>query len=214
MDDNGVIAINDQPISATFFNEGRWLTSFITPNALEVRALHQKLVSNVADPEERIRILWKYVASNVRYVKFVKGRLWVNGRSSVQQDLWTMPGTTIKTGVGNCAVKSFLLVSLLRNELDPNDVLCVLGNLYGKGRPGGHAWVAVQLNGVEYTMESTTDRVPHLVPALDTKAYEPVHYFNDVEIMAVEGRTQMVPFADVYSTWLSDYLHKASMVGG
>jgi hypothetical protein len=105
-------------------------------------------------------------------------------------------------------VKSFLLTSLLRNELPPEQVYCTLGNLYN-GKPGGHAWVSLKLDGQEYFMESTTPTAPPLVPASAATRYEPVHYFNDVSVLAVEGRTQMVPMSHCYSTWLSDYLNWA-----
>ncbi|MFA5401487.1 MAG: hypothetical protein WC359_13640 [Dehalococcoidia bacterium] len=206
------IPINDQPVSATFFGEGRWLTDFITPDALEVQALHEKLTKGITEVIERITSCWKWVADQVNYVKFVRGKVWIAGKVSVQDDLWTLPETTIKTRVGNCAVKSFLLTSLLRNELSEDEVACVLGNLY-TGRPGGHAWVNVRFGGEEYTMESTTSLVPPLVPSCATDRYEAVHFFNDKKVKAVEGKTQLIPFADVYSTWLSDYLHWASIEG-
>ena len=41
--------IDNQPILATFFDEGRWLTDFVTPDALEVQALHKNLTENVTD---------------------------------------------------------------------------------------------------------------------------------------------------------------------
>jgi transglutaminase-like putative cysteine protease len=204
------IMINDQMINAGFFGEARWLTQYITPNALEVQRLHSEITAEIPSQDERIIACWKWVASRVRYVTFVNGRLWIAGKSSTQKDLWTLPEMTIRTKVGNCAVKSFLLTSLLRRELPANQVYCVLGNLYN-GKAGGHAWLNLRINGTDYTMESTTDQVPALVPSIKTTRYEPVHYFNDVEVLAVPGRTQLVPFTDVYSTWLTDYLHWASI---
>jgi hypothetical protein len=203
-----IIQIDDQPIDAAFFGEGRWLTDFITPEAFDVRSLYQSITQGISDSLGRIEACWRWVASQVKYVEFVRGQTWINGKVSVQNDLWTMPDLTTRTRVGNCAVKSFLLASLLRNELPPDQVYCTLGNLYN-GKPGGHAWVSVRLGGQEYVMESTTPSAPPLVLASAAERYEPVHYFNDLSVLAVEGRTQMVPMSHCYSTWLSDYLNWA-----
>ena len=208
-----VIPIDDQPIEATWFGEGRWLTGFITPDALEVQELHRRLTEGITDTRDRITACWKWVASQVRYVKYVKGKTWIAGKVSVQNDLWLDPTSSIHVRQGNCATKSFLLSSLLRNELPADQVYCVLGNLYN-GKPGGHAWLNLKLDGEDYTMESTTPTVPPLVASRLTTRYEAVHYFNDAEVLAVGGKTQLVPFTDVYSTWLSDYLNWAYIEGG
>ena len=205
---SSIVPIDDQPIDAAFFNEGRWLTDFITPDAFNVSELYKKLTEGIDTTTNRITACWKWVASQVKYVKFVKGKIWINGKTSVQKDLWILPELTIHTRVGNCAVKSFLLTSLLRNELSPDEVYCALGNLYN-GKPGGHAWVALRDYGEEYVMESTQPTAPAMVPASTAKRYEAVHYFNDAQIYAVEGKTQMTPMAACFSTWLSDYLNWA-----
>jgi len=114
--------------------------------------------------------------------------------------------------VHNCANKSFLLASLLRCEFPPQDVHCILGNLYN-GKPGGHAWPQIKLNGVEYIMESTRPDVPPLVLASAADRYEEVHQFNDITVYSVEGKTVMEPFAACYSTWLVDYLDFAYIEG-
>lgn len=201
--------INDQPISATFFGEGRWLTDFITPDALEVTELHKEIIKTAENPdslEDRITVLWCWVAEKVKYVRFVKGKIWVNGHSSVQDDLWVNPGITAKIKVGNCATKSFLLCSLLRNELPAEKVCCVLGNLQQPRNKGGHAWVEIQPNGAKYVMESTRGDMKPMVLADNADIYESVIYFNDKTVSAIEGRTVLEPFTAVYADWLSDYL--------
>lgn len=203
-----IIAIDDQPMDAAFFGEVRRLTDFITPDALEVQNLYTALTKDIDNTIDRITACWKWVASRVKYVEFVRGKIWINGKTAVQNDLWTLPETTIRTRVANCAVSSFLLTSLLRNELSPDQVYCALGNLYN-GKPGGHAWCSLKLNGEEYVMEPTTPTVPPMVPASAAKRYEAVHYFNDAEVYAVEGKTQMIPMTACYSAWLSDYLNWA-----
>jgi len=202
-----LVPINDQPVAGSFFGEGRWLTDFITPKASDVQELYKSLTKGFTNSTDRITACARWVANQVRYVQFVKGRIWIDGKSSVQNDLWTYPSMTIRTKVGNCAVKSFLLTSLLRNELPANEVYCTLGNLYN-GKPGGHAWVALKLpDEGEQIMETTVPSAPPMVSAAKATRYESVHYFNDEEVYAVEGRTQLVPMAAVYSTWLGEYLN-------
>jgi hypothetical protein len=202
---SGVIPIDDQPIAAGFFGEGQWLTNLITPGALDIQALYQQLTQGISGSQERITACWNWVASQVKYVKSVKGYLWVNGRSSVQKDYWSPPSLTLQTLVGNCATKSFLLCSLLRNELPPDQVYCTLGNLYN-GKAGGHSWVTLKFGDEEYIMESTTPTAPPLVPISAANRYEAVHYFNDQVVQVVEGKSQILPYTLCFSTWLSDYL--------
>ena len=69
-----LIPIDDQPMDASFFGEARRLTEFITPNALDVQELYKKLTNGINDPTDRITACWKWVASRVKYVEFVKGQ--------------------------------------------------------------------------------------------------------------------------------------------
>lgn len=205
--------INDQPISATFFGEGRWLTDFITPDALEVQELHKEIIEGISNPSERITALWAWVAGNIKYTRFVKGRIWIDGHRSVQDDYWAPPGITARIGVGNCATKSFLLCSLLRNELPPDKIYCVLGNLQQPKNKGGHAWVEVQPDGARYVMESTRGDMKPMVLVDAADIYESVIYFNDKTVSAIEGRTVLEPFTAVYADWLKDYLDWAYIEG-
>jgi hypothetical protein len=200
-----VISIDDQPMDASFFGTARRLTDFITPDALEVETLFKQITKGISESVDRIKACGRWVSSQIRYVEFVSGKLWINGKTSVQSDLWTLPEVTIHTRIGNCAVKSLLLASLLRNELAPDQVFCTLGNLYN-GIAGGHAWVTVKLME-ENIMETTIPNGPPMVPASTVTRYEPVHHFNDLQVLAVEGKTQMIPMTACYSSWLEDYLN-------
>jgi hypothetical protein len=207
-----IISIDDQPIAASFFGEGRWLTDFITPDASDIQELFNELTEGIADPTDRIIACWKWVASKVRYVPFVRGKININGKVSVQDDFWASPSMTLHMRLGNCATKSFLLTSLLRNELSADQVYCTLGNLYN-GHPGGHAWVSLKDTVDEQIMETTVPTAPPMVPATKAQRYETVHYFNDKNVLAVEGKAQLVPMAACYSDWLSTYLNWAYIEG-
>lgn len=208
----GIISMDDQPISATFFDEGRWLTEFITPEALEVQELYKSLTKNIASQVDRVRALHQWVGNEIQYKPFIKAKMWVEGKSSVNTDVWLRPSITRRVKVGNCANKSFLLTSLLRNEFSPAEVHTVLGNLYN-GKPGGHAWVQVQIGDRAYIVESTRGDVEVLVLAATTQRYQAVHFFNDKTAWAIEGRTVMEPFSRCFSTWLKDYLDMSYIRG-
>jgi len=205
-------AIDDQPISATFFGEGRWLTDFVTPNAIDIKELHRDLTQGITSLEDKIAALHNYVASQIRYTRFVKGRLWVEGKSSIQDDLWNLPSITARVKVANCANKAFLMTSLLRQDMSSSQVYAVLGNLYN-GKPGGHAWVQAKLSGQDYIIEATRADVPALILASTANRYEAVHLFNDETAYAIEGKTVMEPMTACYSTWLSEYLDWAYIEG-
>lgn len=198
--------IDDQPISATFFGEGKWLTSFITPQALEVKELYEKLTEAIDDSDDKILACWNWVANEIKYVRFVKAKIWVEGHSSSQKDYWQAPSQLIQTRVGNCVNKALLLTSLLRNEISTERVFCVLGNLCQEGNSGGHSWVELRYNSHGYILESTRGDMQPMVNSDVANIYEPVIYFNDKEVSAIEGRTVLEPFTAVYATWLKDYL--------
>ena len=199
-----MISIDDQPISATFFGEGRWLTDFVTPESLDIIELHDRLTKGTSNMEDNLVRCWNWVAS-IKYVDFVKGKISIEGHTSYQEDLWNLPAVTARVGVANCANKAFLLTSLLRRELASDKAYCVLGNLYN-GKPGGHAWCQAKLGGIDYILEATRQDVP-MVPVALAERYEAVHLFNDEQVFAIEGKTLMLPMTKCYSTWLKDYLN-------
>ncbi len=206
--------IDDQPIAATFFGEGKWLTDFVTPDALEVQELHDKLTDGIYNLEDKLTSCWAWVADEVKYVTFVSAKMWVNGRVASQKDYWQEPSQVIRTKVGNCANKAFLLASLVRQDLLPEQVNVVFGNLHQPPAPGGHAWVEVNFNSHPYIMESTKGDMQPMVATRVADIYEPVMYFNDKTVSAIEDRTLLTPFTAVYAAWLKDYLDWSYINGG
>lgn len=202
--ESNVVLIDDQPIAAKFFGEGRWLSDFITPDEPDVLTLWRSVTDGLYAPLDRIGAAWDWVANQVQYRNFIRATLNVEGKTSYQDDYWQDPSQCALTRVGNCANKAFLLTSLLRNELPVDQIHAVLGNLLN-GKWAGHAWVEAVINGQPMIVEATRSDVP-LVLAENAERYQPVHYFNDQEVYAVPGRTVMTPFQACYSNWLKDYL--------
>jgi len=210
--DRAIIPMDNQPISASFFGEGSWLTEFVTPNSLEVQKLYKDLTRGIGIRRSRVEILHQFVGGAIKYVPYVHASMTVEGRISDNRDAWLHPAITRRVGVGNCANKSFLLVSLLRNEFSPNEVHVVLGNLYN-GKPGGHAWTQLLMDDRTYIIEATRADVATLIPTTSTERYEAVHFFNDVDAYAIAGKTALEPYSMCYSTWLKDYLDYAYIQG-
>jgi hypothetical protein len=203
--DAEALKIDDQPVNSAFFGQGDWLSDFITPEALEVRALYEELTADVPELSDKIVACWHWVASEVKYTPFVEGQIRIGSYVSNQKDLWQYPSMVIKTRIGNCANKTFLLTSLLRNVMDHTSVFAVLGNLHQPGE-GGHAWVEATINGTDYILETTRADMTPFTNKVRAEIYEDVMYFNDRNTYAVEQRTLLQPFCAVYVDWLKDYL--------
>ncbi len=200
-----VINIDDQPVAAGFFEEGRWLSDYVTPDQPDILMLYRQITAGMNNPQDRIVACWNYVANQVKYKNYIRASIDVEGVKSVQEDYWQTPSQVTKTHIGNCANKAFLLASLLRNELPSDKVYVVLGNLLN-GHETGHAWVQANLPEGEFIVEATRNDVP-MLPVSKGDRYIPVHYFNDRTVLAVPGRTVMQPFGACYSEWLRDYLN-------
>jgi transglutaminase-like putative cysteine protease len=210
--ESNVQPLDDQPISATFFGEGKWLSDFVTPAEPDILMLFKQITAGANSREEAIVACWDWVANQVQYKNFIKAQISIEGKSFYQEDFWQSPSLCSKTHVGNCANKAFLLTSLVRNILGPDQVHCVLGNLYN-GHAAGHAWVEAVISGKPYILESTRNDVP-MIQADTVERYEPVHYFNDHHGLVVPGRTVLTPFHACYSSWLKDYLDWSYINGG
>lgn len=202
--ETGAHLIDDQPVAASFFGEGNWLTEFITPDNPDIQVLYEEVTKGRFTDEDKIMACWDWVAREVKYKPFIGARIQVEGKVARTADYWQTPAMCARTGVGNCANKAFLLTSLVRNILPADQVHCTFGNLHN-GHIEGHAWVEVTLDGTDYIVESTRDDVP-MVEASKKDRYEPVHYFNDKNVYAMDGRTLMTPFSACFSSWLKDYL--------
>lgn len=201
------VRIDDQPMLAGFFGEGKWLSDWVTPDQPDILMLWRQITNGIDTPQERITAAWDWVASQVEYKPFIKATINIEGKQSTQGDYWQTPSLCSLTKRGNCANKAFLLTSLVRNELSPDNVYCVLGNLYN-GHKQGHAWVEMLVNGENYILEATRNDTS-MVRADAAERYEAVHYFNDTIVTAVPGRTVLFPMSACYSDWLKDYLDYA-----
>jgi len=83
---------------------GRWWASLAPPYSdAKIRAKALELTQGVAEPEERLRALHRYVAQEIRYLALPLGI----GRYRARE-----PGEILATGLGDCKDKIRLLASL------------------------------------------------------------------------------------------------------
>lgn len=200
------IPCDDQPILASIMNERRLLTSWITPNSLEVQNKYEQLTSGLESTEDKVKACLKYV-SDIPYVQFVRVSANVAGKTFVQPDTWLQPAEAIFSPRLNCANKTFLLTSLLRQELPAENVWACLGNLNVDSQTG-HAICYVRLDQ-DYILETTNPGVrDKFIPIEAATMYEDVIFFNSEEVRVLPDRKIREPFSACYNCepFLSDYL--------
>lgn len=198
---------DNQPIghkdAATIFHESRYITSWVDPQSLEVQDKYKQLTKGIDDLATRIVACWRYVKT-IPYREFVPVYLTVGGVNYAQNDAWLDPGQTLRAPYLNCFNKSILLASLMRQELDEDDVYVCLGNVMSDG-VGGHAFVYLATG--DYIMECTN---PHLrlpfIMAEDADIYESVVFFNDKYVNCIEGKSLHLPLGNCCVAWLEDYI--------
>ena len=182
---------DNQAVSSRFGQSAMWLTDFVTPDNPDVQLLHQELTEGVESKEDRIIALWEHVA-RIPYREIVGAALIIQGKTYRRADTWLLPSEVAQLApVANCANKSFLLTSLVRNELPVSQVKCVMGNLHLE-KVGAHAWVEADIFGETYILEGTQPDIDKaLVPALRADAYEGRVYFDDFEVYTVPGEVDV-----------------------
>lgn len=182
-----LVKADNQPIISRPLHDSVWLTSLITPDNPDVMLKYQELTRGLESTEDRITALWRYVA-NLPYRETVRARITVNGRTVGQQDTWLFPSETIQVRVSNCANRSFLLTSLLKNELPvDSNIYCMLGHLNIDGI-GAHAWSMLNISGIDYILETTQPRLERaFIPVSLAGAYDAVVAFDEKTVYTVDS---------------------------
>ena len=197
------IPCDDQPISAGIMHENRFLSSWITPDSLEVQETYKELTEGISDPRERIYAVWRYV-TDIPYTPYINSRVQIDGKVIKQDDVWLDPAQALSFGCSlNCFNKSVLLASLLRQDLSPDQVYVSLNNVTYDGI-GGHA--VVYLPNGDYILESTNPKITSpFMRASDVDMYEAVIFFNDNQVSAVPSAKLKEPLGLCCVEWLSSY---------
>jgi len=197
---------DDQPVNkATLTLENRYLSSWVTPNSLEIQEAYKRLANGISGRRERITALWNYV-KNIPYTQFVKSRISVDGRTFEQPDTWLDPAQAMQVSHLNCFNKSVLLASLLRQELSPDQAYVCLNNVNVNGIDG-HAVTYLRLDK-DYILETTNAdiRDPFML-ASDGDIYEAVVFFNDAGVSYIPDTQLREPLGLCCIRWLKDYIN-------
>jgi len=199
---------DNQPIQASILKERRLLTSWITPDSLEVQTKYEQLTKGLNSTEDKVLACLRF-ASDIPYVQFVKVSANVAGKTFVENDCWLQPSEAMQSPRLNCANKTYLLASLLRQELPAESVWACLGNLNSDSQ-NGHAFGYIRLDDKDYILETTNPSVKDKLIPIETvgNLYEDVIYFNDIEVKAVPEKQVREPFSACYRClpFLQDYL--------
>ena len=189
---------DNQPINARF-GDAVWLTSFITPDNPDILLKHQQITRNIPEARAQIVALWRYV-SRLPYRETIKAKLTAGGRTFSRKDTWFYPAEIMQVRQSNCANRSFLLASLLKNTLpDPNQVYVTFGYLNLQS-PGAHAWVTLDNVGDRFIIETTQPNLPNpFIRASEAVAYEDIVYFNQEKVYTV-GRVSGQEIAAVLNS--------------
>ena len=178
-----------------FAGEEHDIQDFVTPNQVEVLSLFEYLKQE--NPYETAALCWQYLNQYVSYPANPLGqtvdkqRLITFGGAFVYDqpdDYWQFPYETIarvrwasksgKMTMGDCADVTFAMVSVLRNQLGPNEVFACIGTHPINGEPQGHAWVVFRYELEIYYADPTHE----FGKPLDLGLYVPYVYFNDIEL--------------------------------
>lgn len=200
------IKCDDQPINgATIMGESRFLTSWITPESLEIQEKYEELTEGISGQRDRIIAVWQYV-KNIPYTQFVSAKVNIGGRVFSQNDLWLDAGQTLLARKLNCMNKSILLISLLRQELSADTAFICLNNVKTNG-VGGHAVGYLRLDD-NYILETTNPGIKSpFLRAEDADIYEAVIFVNDKETRYIPSVQLREPLGYCCVSWLSDYVN-------
>jgi hypothetical protein len=198
---------DNQAVSVRPGGAAIWLTDIITPNNPDVMLLYNKLTDGLNSQIEKVIACWRYVSA-IPYRETVSTRFTIQGKSYSESDTWLYPGEVIRLApVANCANKSFLMASLLLNEMPESSVKCALGHITLDGI-GAHAWVTAELNSRNYIIETTTNQQDRaFMPIEKADAYDPIIVFNNKGVQAISNSdilNEHLGFCAV--EWLRDYV--------
>jgi len=201
------ISCDDQPIDgATIMGESRFLTSWITPESLEIQEKYKELTKNISGQRDRIIAVWQYV-KNIPYTPFVSAKVNIGGRVFSQNDAWLDAGQTLQARKLNCMNKSILLISLLRQELSADTAFMCLNNVKTNGI-GGHAVGYLRLDD-DYILETTNPGIKSpFLKAEDMDIYEAVVFVNDKETRYIPSTQLREPLGTCCVRWLEDYINE------
>lgn len=207
---DAVTQVDNQPVSSRF-GDAVWLTDFITPKNPSVEVKYKELTAGRLSLEDKLTALWRYVAT-MRYKETIPSVLSAGGRTIRQPDTWFFPAEVMQIPQSNCANRTFLLASLIKNELPGSgQVYATMGYITLDGI-GAHAWVTADLPGGPYIIETTQPNQERaFVPIRDAAAYRPILYFDESKVFTIspEINPQEVlnsPFGLCAVPFLEDYL--------
>jgi hypothetical protein len=170
------------------------IREFVTPFTPSV----QDALAKVSVDGDRIWNCWSWVCNNIKYppscneiqdyhakISFLRGcpiiRVPVK-RSEKIEDFWELPMETLDPPCyGDCEGSATVLVSMLRNFLQPERVYCTVGTYTG----WGHAWVTIHGGSDVFILDTTIPEAKHdgIRAVAEGDPYVSYIRFNDVNVI-------------------------------
>lgn len=207
---------DNQPISARW-GGADWITDFCTPKNPTVQLQYRALTNGLSKDEDIINSVWYYI-SHQPYVPLMKSTLNSVGESKTNKDTWFFPSEAIVLAKGNCANKSFVTASILKNHFPTlGQVYVVVGDLH-MGQVGAHAWVELNLPGGSYILETTQPAAGKaLFPKARADAYEAKAYFDEQHVYTVKPQDSVNKIFEAHFgvcaiPFLKDYICEKCLV--
>lgn len=192
-------------VNKRFAGEQHDIRDFVTPNQIEILGLYEHLKED--DPYDTVINCWKYLNKYVQYPANPLGQTVDKQRLSTfggafiydqPNDYWQFPYETTarvrdaakrgKKAFGDCADVTFVLASVLRNQLGPNEIHACIGTYILKGKPCGHAWVKLRIDLNIYYIDATHD----FGKPLNFELYDEYVLFNDIELNVEKDVTKLL----------------------
>ncbi len=141
-----------------------------------------EIASGATTRIEELTALWAAVVARCRYSKDLAGL-------AGKKDSWQAPSDTYSFRNGDCEDTSLLLADWLISRGFNTRV--VIGHAPGKGE---HAWCVTELEGRQYLLETTLEKIPDRPPEtqLEASRYHPRFSFDRQNIYFVNGATRNV----------------------
>ena len=140
---------------------------------------------------EEIYAIWSEVVQRCRYSKDLSG-------SGGRKDSWQVPPDTYSLRNGDCEDTALLLADWLIAR--GFNARVVIGEANGKGE---HAWCVAKLNGKQYLLETTLEKIPARLPETQQASahYRPRYAFDRHSIYFIKKAA--ITTSDYFSsqTW-------------
>jgi hypothetical protein len=191
MINDGLQSLDDLILCVGYPGEQHSIKEFVTPNQVMVKETYEAIGADAWQ-------CWNWVCRNIKYPA-KRGRMFdyhtlnAFGMRLLKSsgEFFQLPYQSLLVGIGDCADKSAVLASMLRNFMDAGSVYVSMGTFSGDDGDIDHAWVTIMVDGDWYILETTLPTARDWKPVSELPEYTAVLHANDQNIMSKEDLTNL-----------------------